>query len=163
MQGNQIISGLKKGDAHTFTYGTWNCWQLVGGTNYFGDCDFSDASSQTITISKDNGSFVAVTNSPVKLFDGTYTLDITAEEMNADKIVIRAEIVTDSTKGINNDFLLVIYTNKSVASGDRVVFPDEALSTVTPTINEVLGFLYQYFRNRRNRSGWTLSNFLKKG
>lgn len=40
-------------------------------------------------ISKDGGAFAALTNSPVEIGNGAYKVDLTAAELNADKVILR--------------------------------------------------------------------------
>lgn len=73
------------------------------------DVDYNtpeEGKSPTITISKDGGSFQAATNTASEISKGWYVIDLTANEMDADVIIISAT----ATDCAQNDYVIFLET-----------------------------------------------------
>jgi hypothetical protein len=69
------------------------------------DADFNtpeEGKSPTIVISKDGTTFQAVTNTPSEISRGWYIIDLTADEMDADVLIISAT----ATDCAQNDYVI---------------------------------------------------------
>jgi len=147
-------------------------------------------------ISKDGGTFVNTINTPSAISSGILTgdssyiawwnfkLTLTAEEMNADMIIV--SFVKDDNEGTNKwdrRKSITIYTGTASGgvtaqevweyatreiTGGGLSLTDTvtditSLSDVNPTVREVLSFMWMYFTKRRKRGWWSLYRHLFRG
>lgn len=120
-----------------------------GGTDFVAGASFVAADTQ---ISKDLGAFANTTNVPTDEGNGTYSLVLTATEMQAANIIVT---LIDSATKIWEDQALTIdtYGNASAQHGFDLsigAIPELAagIPTATPTLQEAAMLAYMALRNK---------------
>lgn len=148
----------------------------------FGSGQVVDWDNAHFFISKDGGQFDRTVNTPVaialdpdehpSLTRTAGYIDLTADETNCNSFVIS---ITESTDGsASNRSFMGFYTSGTDFSQPNLGTAGAGLSlndTVTdivdgpivdPTIGEVLSFLYQYIRKRRDGHRFNLKEFIRR-
>lgn len=98
----------------------------------------------TKKIAKDSGGFTSLTNAPVFVEQGLFYIDLTADEMNADMIVLN-----------------FMYASSSGGNSTYYIFTAPSSSTTAPSASssfaEKMVALYEYFFNKRTCTASALS------
>jgi len=124
----------------------------------------SDIDAGSGLISKDGGAFQPLTNTGVFIAKGAFYVELTTNEMDADRIDI---VYTGPTQKFTTMATILTSSGSQSGSGglaltdtvtDILNAPDE-----NPTVGDVLSFIYQYFRKRRKRKEWSLRRHLERG
>lgn len=124
-------------------------------------------------LSKDDGEITGTTNKGVFIDKGFFYIDLTAEEMNADKIVlyifretsrfIASAIITTAPALTASD--VWSYADREITGGGLsltdVVNDVEILANSNPTLGDLLSFLWQSIRKKSNKDKWPLAKFLR--
>ena len=114
--------------------------------------------------SRDGAAFVNLTNNPVEIGNGWYYIVLNAAEMNADAILIQIRGTSPSyTSRLYNT---LIKTSSVITTGISLSDPVTNIGDFpygTPTIGDVLSFLYQYFKKRRKQGTWNLTKHINNG
>lgn len=137
---------------------------------YFFVLDVSDvpltiAAFSISALVKDVASPTNLTNAPVAVGDGKWYVDLTADEMNADSIMVLLKTssyttITGSTGSIAWHSSLLL--TKQAAIDLSQPFPDiTEVSDANPSIGEVLSLMWQIIRKGGNRGSSNLKKILK--
>lgn len=140
---NWVAEQPTKNQAYTF-YGSSH--NIGSGDQVIGNV----SNISGISIFKDGVSAGASTNSPSHIGGGVFKLDLTADEMNADIVIL----VIDGTTTIG-DMVYAIKTSTSGASGlsmDTPVTGAKIFPASNPTLGDVLNGIYIFFKKNKNRT-----------